>query len=176
MKLARRLAIDVAMKFWSCLGVLASAVGLIMACDDSSNTPEGSDVDGGGPSQSKDASTDRQTTDARDAEPESQDDASSDAAPSSDAGGAGAECYFNTDCQLALRCECDESTGCSCRPGTRGAGAAGATCSSGNDCSSSVCIDDTTCSRPCNTESDCPPALPQCLLVFGFPEKICSPN
>jgi hypothetical protein len=95
-------------------------------------------------------------------------------------GGAGAECAFNRDCQAALRCECDEATGCSCQPGVRGTGRNGIdACDSGNQCASALCVegpktDEFICSDECADPSDCTGKLPQCVPVFGIPAPICA--
>ena len=80
-----------------------------------------------------DASTDLPTVDVPVAE-----DAPLDAPTALDGGG---RCSFNRDCIPSERCECDETTGCGCSPGARGAGLPGVTsCSSGKDCESALCF------------------------------------
>jgi hypothetical protein len=99
----------------------------------------------------------------------------------------GAECSFNDDCVAAERCECEETTGCFCRPGMRGTGESGVDeCTSGNDCASAVCVEGPTdgpvvdpptfyCSGPCVTDDDCTGMLPMCLDV-AFVGRICVRN
>lgn len=94
-------------------------------------------------------------------------------------GKAGDECSFNWDCQLGLRCECDGL--CACKTGARGTTKPGATCTSGNDCISAVCLDgpstDQLCSDECKTPGDpapdCPTLLPKCQDV-AFVGRICT--
>lgn len=83
---------------------------------------------------------------------------------------AGGRCVLNRDCVSAERCECNEPTGCRCAPGARGTGRAGVDrCASGDDCETSLCVEAnggvSLCSAPCNSASECPPALPRCLNV-----------
>lgn len=166
------------MKVWVLLGAVTTVLALAIGCADSPDGRDDTADDAGGPSRSKDASThDRSESTEEDAS-EEQPTKDSSAKPAEEYGdaGTGTECYFNAECQKSLRCECDEDTGCSCQPGTRGTGAAGASCASGNDCASSVCIDETTCSAACDSEDDCPSSLPYCIAVFGFPKKICTPT
>ncbi len=94
-------------------------------------------------------------------------------------GGAGAVCSFNYDCNLALRCECDESTGCACKTGARGTGKNGIDrCDGGNDCTSAVCVEgpgdggEFYCSDECKTGSDCTGKLPLCTNI-AFVGQIC---
>ncbi|MFN7130837.1 MAG: hypothetical protein ACK4N5_02065 [Myxococcales bacterium] len=86
------------------------------------------------------------------------------------------ECSFNSDCASELRCECDEDTGCYCLVGPRGTGAPGSVCTSGNDCESALCVEDTQgghrCSTPCDTAADCPPELKRCADIT-FVGRIC---
>lgn len=89
-----------------------------------------------------------------------------------DAGTGGGTCSFNRDCIASERCECDESAGCRCAPGPRGAGLPGVTrCASGNDCASALCVEahggSSLCSDACASPSDCPAALPRCLSISG---------
>jgi len=93
-------------------------------------------------------------------------------------GAEGATCSFNRDCHLALRCECDETTGCACKTGTRGTGKNGVDpCASGNDCASSVCVEGppdsgSFCSDECKTSNDCTGVLPLCSDI-AFVGRIC---
>ncbi len=104
-----------------------------------------------------------------------------DAGPDEDVGaGEGEECAFNRECKAALRCECDEDTGCFCKPGPRGTGKVGVdSCTSGNDCESSICVDGPTagesiCSDECKDDTECGGKLPRCLPIVGIPEPICA--
>ena len=91
-------------------------------------------------------------------------------------GEAGAECAHNRDCQLALRCECEDGV-CGCQPGARGTGKNGIdTCTSGNDCASSICVegsDGSFCSDECKDDTDCTGSLPKCFPIVGLPKPIC---
>lgn len=163
--------------FLACVAATAT-VSILAACSDASTDADDAGIpaparDGGG------ASTDDEDGGSTD-EPE---DAGTDAKPGKDANGPGAdgdECAFNRDCQAALRCECDEDTGCFCKPGARGTGQVGVdTCDSGNQCASSLCVEGPTngesiCSDECEDEDDCGGKLPRCIAVFGIPEPICA--
>jgi len=93
-------------------------------------------------------------------------------------GEAGAVCSFNYDCQSALRCECDETTGCECKPGVRGTGRNGVDpCVDGNGCISAVCVEGPAdsgffCSDECGTSADCIGKLPLCSTI-AFVGRIC---
>ena len=93
-------------------------------------------------------------------------------------GEAGAECAFNRDCHVTLRCECTESAGCACKPGARGTGQNGVSaCSDGNACASSVCTEGppdsgSFCSDECKTSADCAGKLPVCSDI-AFVGRIC---
>jgi len=99
-------------------------------------------------------------------------------APVVDAGpDSEAPCAFNRECRDAEHCECDEVDGCACRVGPRGTGQNGVdACVDGNDCASSVCVEDAeggfTCSGECADEGDCAPKLPICADV-AFVGRIC---
>jgi hypothetical protein len=90
----------------------------------------------------------------------------------------GTMCSFNRDCHLALRCECNETTGCACKPGARGAGKNGIDpCTSGNECASSVCVEGppdagSFCSDECMTSNDCTGMLPLCSDI-AFVGRVC---
>jgi hypothetical protein len=106
-------------------------------------------------------------------------DAAADAAgdASGDATGTGAACTFNSDCPSDQRCECDEMTGCFCRPGVRGTGQSGVDpCTDGNDCQTSLCVEgqggQSYCSGPCQTDADCGAQLPSCADIAGL-GRIC---
>lgn len=160
------------------LAVASSAGLLSYAC--SSEEPAGAPgVDGGV------GAPDRFVT----PEPEAGADAGGDAAGPSDAGldarakkdanGPGAEdagCSFNRDCNIALRCECEQGD-CRCARGARGAGQVGVDrCDGGNDCESSVCVEGPAgayyCTDECVTPADCAGALPKCADI-AFVGRIC---
>ena len=139
-------------------GVVAGALASIAACSTSDVTmPAAGDDDA--------AVVDALAPDA------------SDAASGADANGPGNPgdiCSFNADCAAALRCECNESTGCACQPGVRGTGRNGIDpCPGDNgsdDCASALCIEgpDGTgnfCSDQCTTDADCTGMLPQCMDI-----------
>jgi hypothetical protein len=90
----------------------------------------------------------------------------------------GTTCSFNRDCHVALRCECSESAGCACKPGARGTGKNGIDpCASGNDCTSSVCVEGppdagSFCSDECMTAAQCTGVLPLCSDI-AFVGRIC---
>jgi hypothetical protein len=96
--------------------------------------------------------------------------------PSNEANRDG-ECTFNKDCPADQRCECDEATGCFCATGARGTGQNGVdTCTDGNDCASSLCIEGQGgafyCSDECETDDDCGEALPTCTDI-AFLGRVC---
>lgn len=100
------------------------------------------------------------------------DDAGVDAGPDSEA-----PCAFNRECRDAERCECDELDGCFCRVGPRGTGQNGVdACTTGNDCASSLCVEDAvggfTCSDECVDDGDCADKLPICADV-AFVGRVC---
>ena len=122
----------------------------------------------------------RKTGGAADAAVDAQDDAPAADAASDDARGpdaSGHECTFNRDCPESERCACELDAGCFCEVGPRGTGVVGEdTCESGNDCTSSVCVEgpstDYYCSDECDDGDDCGGALPICsnIALLG---KIC---
>ena len=93
-------------------------------------------------------------------------------------GALGGICSFNWDCQSALRCECNEATGCACKPGARGTGRNGVDpCTSGNACESAVCVEGPAdagffCSDECVTSAGCGGKLPVCTTI-SFVGRIC---
>jgi hypothetical protein len=92
-------------------------------------------------------------------------------------GVVGDVCTFNADCGAGLRCGCDEATGCACEEGARGTGVSGVdTCVDGNDCATSLCVEDSddtfTCSGPCDDDTDCAERLPVCSDI-AFIGRIC---
>lgn len=163
------------------LAALAAATtSLVSACTDETTVdpdPGDASTDGRSGDAGGSTGTDEDASGTADATK----DAGKDARPKKDANGpgeAGIECSFNHDCQLALRCECDEKTGCSCQPGARGTGQNGIdTCDSGNQCASSLCVegpnpDESICSDECTDPSDCTGKLPKCIPV-AFVGTIC---
>lgn len=162
-----------------------AVAGIVIACSDETTS--------GSPSAG-DASTDGRTGTGGDSGGEEEDDAgtvtdggakdgAADAKPLRDANGpgeAGAECVFNHDCQLALRCECDGV--CECKPGARGTGKNGIdACDAGEQCASSLCVegpgDSGThyCSDECASNADCTGKLPKCTAIT-FIGQICVRN
>ena len=150
------------MKLWIIFGVLTVTLGLAIGCDDTADTmpDDDDDDDAEGPSPGKDASTGPRQ-DANDEDVDATPTKGKDGG-TKDAGGAGkdTECFFNADCQKALRCECDDTTGCSCQPGTRGTGAAGAPCANGNDCASSISSMRRPAPRPAKRLTSARPPFP----------------
>lgn len=154
------------------------ALLLLAGCDDSppAGTDAGGPLDAGGMDAGTGADaggTDAGGTDAGGTDAGSPTDA---AVPSSDAA-EGALCSFNRECAAIARCECDETTGCMCATGPRGTGVNGVdTCTSGNDCASSVCVEgpssDYYCSDECGTDADCTGPLPRCIDI-AFVGRIC---
>jgi hypothetical protein len=167
--------------------LLASATlaAIVIACTDQTNasfadTSDASSSDGrttgdAGEGEDEDATT---TKDA------GANDAKADARAVRDANGpgeAGDDCVFNHDCQLALRCECDNGL-CTCEPGARGTGKNGVdTCDAGEDCTSSLCVEGPGdggvhyCSDECETSADCTGMLPKCTSI-SFLGKVCVRN
>ena len=154
---------------------------IVVACSDQTNSSTTS---------TGDASADRRVAEPDDAgdanEPEEDldggaTDAKPDAKPVRAANGpgeAGDDCVFNHDCQLALRCECDQGV-CTCEPGVRGTGKNGIdTCDAGEDCTSSLCVEGPGdsgvhyCSDECASNVDCTGKLPKCEDI-AFIGKIC---
>ena len=88
-------------------------------------------------------------------------------------------CFSSHDCPDGPRCENRDHSGTQvwCLPGPRGAGDV---CVDGNDCRSSLCVDDEIdalrCSESCNGNSTCVATLPRCQFIgFGIDESICAP-
>ena len=163
--------------------LLALAITLgVAACasTDSTGSSSGGSEAGGGES-GLDAAPD---DDSRLPDPDASKDAGLDAprdANNRDANGPGAIgsiCSFNWDCQSALRCECNEATGCACKVGPRGTGRNGIDpCTTGNACASAVCVEGPTdagffCSDECGTSADCVGKLPVCTTI-SFVGRIC---
>jgi hypothetical protein len=159
------------------LASLLAAAAVAVACSSTDTTAPSDDPDANLPGR---ADADRPTP-GPDADKPS--DAGADVKTAKDANGpgeAGAECSFNRDCQSALRCECDESTGCACKLGTRGTGQNGVdACDSGNQCASAVCLEGPPdagffCTDECAGPADCPTTtLPQCTNV-AFVGQVCT--
>lgn len=168
------------LSFFSLAAVLG--LGAISACSssDSTGTPAATDS-GGGTDGAREATPHE---DSSTPESDGGSDAPTDAprdANVRDANGPGAVdavCTFNWDCQAALRCECTEADGCSCKTGTRGTGRNGIDpCTSGNTCASSVCIEGppdsgSFCSDECASAADCVGPLPLCQSI-AFVGTIC---
>ncbi len=94
--------------------------------------------------------------------------------------GTGASCTYNRECVAEARCACDEQTGCFCELGPRGTGKVGVdTCTSGDHCSSSLCVEGpggvSYCSDECTTVAQCGGVLPRCIEVT-FLGRICARN
>ena len=86
-------------------------------------------------------------------------------------------CVFNRECPADQRCDCVDYE-CACDDGARGTGQNGVdTCTVGNDCASSLCVEgsgaDYYCTDECETNEDCEVALPQCIDV-AFIGRICA--
>jgi hypothetical protein len=158
----------------ACASVSLAMVG-VAACTGTSTSSAG-DTEGGtlpvraeGGRVEDDSAT---GDDAADAGTDARDAATRDASvrDANGPGDAGTACSFNHDCQLTLRCECDQPTGpfCACKPGARGTGQNGVTpCVDGNACASSVCVEGppatgSFCSDECETSDDCGGKLPLC--------------
>lgn len=163
---------------------VASLAGtaLVSACSDDASSPAPGETDKPDASTSK-GNDSGSTDDGVDADTDTDADKDAGAKPGKDANGPGAdgdECSFNHDCQSALRCECDEVTGCFCKPGTRGTGKNGVDpCESGNDCASALCLEGPEkgkliCSDECSDDTDCGGQLPRCIPVIGISEPVCT--
>lgn len=175
-----RLLISFSLSF----AVAASApIALFSACtDETTDNPAAGDATADSSSTAKTDSPSSDDSGSGGDDGDGSVDSGMDAKAVKDANGpgeAGAGCAFNRDCQLALRCECDEATGCLCQPGARGTGKNGVdACDSGNHCESSLCIEgpdpgESICSDECVTKGDCTGKLPRCILISGFPGPIC---
>lgn len=167
------------------LGVAATLL-LVAACSDQSS-PTRSEPDGEGlPRLTDDGGADAFVPDTS----RPTEDSGSDAPVTTDAPAdapidvvsgdakAGDPCTFNRECQANLRCECTEAAGCACKVGVRGTGQNGITeCDSGNQCSSSLCVEGQAnkyyCSDECEAGTDCKPNLSKCTNV-AFIGKICT--
>jgi len=94
-------------------------------------------------------------------------------------GEAGADCVFNRNCRLGLRCY-EEGTSFTCEQGARGTGRVGIdTCDSGNQCASAVCTQGPGstfyCTDECTDATECGGMLPRCFPVT-FIGRICVRN
>jgi hypothetical protein len=89
-------------------------------------------------------------------------------------GVVGDVCSFNADCGEGLRCACDGT--CACEVGARGTGRLNASCTTGNDCASSVCLEGppptTLCTEACVDDGDCGGDLPICADI-AFVGRVC---
>lgn len=154
------------------------ALGVVACSDDT--TSSSNDEGGTGPSRTEAGRNDEDgatpATDAGDAGIDAKKDVN--VRDAAGPGEAGAECSLNYDCELALRCECDESTGCFCKPGARGTGNNGVDpCTDGNACVSALCIEGppdsgSFCSDECTTSDDCGGKLPLCQDI-AFVGRVC---
>lgn len=166
---------------------LASALligAAVAACSDSettkavSGTPEtGAGTDATSGQDSATPPEDGEAPDASDASDATV--ADPDAGHVNGPGEAGAECAFNRECNLALRCECNEADpSCYCKSGVRGTGRNGIDpCTTSNACKSALCVEGPTgtgsfCSDECKTSADCTGNLPLCSDV-SFVGRIC---
>lgn len=167
-----------------------TANGAFVACSGSSSSGVGDDTTTPDASSDDDASLGSDATSKTDASTSkdgaAQTDAATDASkPQRDAstvgeGGPGADCTFNHDCIAADRCACEEETGCFCEAGARGTGRNGIDpCASGNDCTSSLCIEGpdggSFCSDECGSAADCTGVLPKCANI-AFLGMVCIRN
>lgn len=177
----RPLALGSALAPFSLLGTcLALGAVALAACSDDTTSVAGGAPEAGADAGRSDGSADRDGAAAADASGAGADAATRDAT-TRDANGpgeAGAECSFNRDCQLALRCECDELAGCACNPGVRGTGRNGLDpCVDGNACASALCVEGppdsgSFCSDECVTKDDCGGKLPLCADI-AFVGRVC---
>jgi hypothetical protein len=159
------------------VGALAASGLLAAACASDDGIASGGDGDETGVPSRGDGST---TTDGggADAPADAKADVLKVTRDANGPGAADAACSFNYDCQLALRCACDETTGCACASGARGTGQnAVDKCDSGDQCASAVCVEGPPdsgfyCSEPCDTVAECQAPLPNCLDV-SFVGRIC---
>jgi len=151
----------------------------IVACsdDDATNvTPGGADGSTDGRTQSDSSAEDEDATTTKDGGTDA--DAAKDAKAVRDANGpgeAGADCVFNHDCQLALRCGACDAGYCYCEPGARGTGRNGIDqCDAGEQCASALCVEGSGdsgvsyCSDECESNGDCTGMLPKCLSIPFF--------
>lgn len=163
------------------LSLAASFVAAAFACATTNAVPIREDEDAAPEAAAPDAADGTAKPDgSADADAHADADAATDA-NGKDANGpgeAGATCSFNRECQMALRCECDEINGCACKPGPRGAGQNGVDkCDSGNDCASAVCVEGPPdsgfyCTDECGSGGDCIAPLPLCADIT-FVGRIC---
>lgn len=180
---------------------LLAAVAALSACD---TTPSTS-ASGGATSSSTDGATTSATS--SDASSASSTDASSGVGSTSSASGTASstasssgsggpitacadigatECFSNYDCpSMGDRCENkgtpNDQVPC-CVPGVRGAGVAGAPCTSENDCKSSLCFElssSNVCSDVCTSSGECPkpPFAGGCgpIAFSGSNDEFCLP-
>lgn len=91
-------------------------------------------------------------------------------------------CFSSDDCGPGFTCVSEDSSGTNvwCKPGVRGAGGPGVTCTGEAQCFSALCVSGAStaqyCSGLCDTAADCPANLPRCQYVgFGVERSICAP-
>jgi hypothetical protein len=83
------------------------------------------------------------------------------------------ECFSNYDCPITHACVSQDPSGSmvSCVEGPRGMGVPGTPCTGEADCTSALCVDDSTggmrCSDICSSASTCPEELPRCVSLGG---------
>lgn len=79
------------------------------------------------------------------------------------------QCFSNEDCGETERCASisGEINGC-CEVGARGTKAPGEMCTTANECDTGLCVDNTYCSKTCQSDSDCITDLPKCNAVYGL--------
>lgn len=164
--------------FFVFVGVAAvGSASLVSACSDGTtgtpvdaDSPDGSSTPTDGAADNDARTESDPTKDAETKKPERNQDGP---------GEEGAVCGFNHDCKLALRCACDEDTGCKCQPGARGKGKNGVdACVTSDDCASALCIEgpvngESICSDECEGPDDCTGKLPRCIEVVGIPAPVC---
>lgn len=165
------------------VAVLSCSAAIVIACSDQTNPTlanigDGSTSDDGGSGADSGDEEDEDATTGTDGGTKA--DAKVDAKAVRDANGpgeAGADCVFNYDCQLALRCFCDGT--CTCEPGARGTGKNGIDkCDAGEQCTSALCVEGPGdsgvhyCSDECESNGDCTGMLPKCTSV-SFLGEIC---
>jgi hypothetical protein len=91
-------------------------------------------------------------------------------------------CFSSDDCGPGFTCVSEDSSGTNvwCKPGARGDGGVGVTCTGEADCFSALCVSGAStaeyCSALCDSNADCPSTLPRCQYVgFGVERSICAP-
>jgi hypothetical protein len=91
-------------------------------------------------------------------------------------------CFSSDDCGPGFTCVSEDTSGTNvwCKPGARGVGSAGVTCTGEAQCFSALCVSGASsaqyCSGLCDTAADCPSSVPRCQYVgFGVDRSICVP-